>query len=628
MSNLLATGSSALLAFQRALSTVSHNVANLNTPGYSRQRTEFAAREGTFHGYGHQGGGVQIVDIHRMADSLATARLLDSTGELNRLQQMSVLSNRLDSLFSEKATGIAAPWSGFFDSISALSSSAAGAADRQSVLAQANALVTRFNQLDLQLDKVDGEVNSGLTSSVGEVNRLAREIAQLNGRIGNNAANASGDLLDRRDQLISQLIGYTGGTAVQQDGGQINVFTAGGQPMVVGATASSLVTVADPYRPERLQVALETNGQRVTLDKRALGGQIGGLMEFRSTVLDPAIAELGRIAISLAETFNEGHRAGMDQYGQMGGNFFTAPRPQISAHSGNTGDAVLQPALGDLGALNGRNVMLRFDGGNWVATDPDTGAAIPISGTGTAADPLVVNGVELVLAAGTTPGTNDRFLLQPTAGAAGTIKVAISDPSRIAAATPVKASADLGNTGTGKLGAVTVTNPADPNLLAPSVIEFIDAHQYTIDGAGPFTYTPGQAITHNGWSVTLDGAPAAGDAFNLGTTGANSSDNGNARLLSNLDDARKLNGGTLTLNGAISGLTTTVGSAARQADYSAEAQQVLQDQAQAARDSISGVNLDEEAADLMRLQQAYQAAAQIISTADTLFQSLLSATRR
>ncbi|MBB3274619.1 MULTISPECIES: flagellar hook-associated protein FlgK [unclassified Pseudoxanthomonas] len=626
MSNLLATGSSALLAFQRALSTVSHNVANLNTPGYSRQRTEFAARNGTFHGYGYQGGGVQIVDVHRMADSLATARLLDSTGELNRLQQMSVLSNRLDSLFSEKATGIAAPWSGFFDSISALSSSAAGAADRQSVLSQANALVTRFNQIDQQLDKVDGEVNSGLTSAVGEVNRLAKEIAQLNGRIG-NGANASGDLLDRRDQLISQLIGYTGGTAVQQDGGQINVFTAGGQPMVVGATASSLVTVADPYRPERLQVALETNGQRVTLDKRALGGQIGGLMEFRTTVLDPAIAELGRIAMSLAETFNEGHRAGMDQYGQMGGDFFTAPQPQISSHSGNTGNAVLQPSLGDLGALNGKNVMLRFDGGNWVATDPDTGTAIPVTGTGTAADPLLVNGVELVLSSG-TPAANDRFLLQPTAGAAGTIKLAISDPSRIAAASPVKAKADLANTGTGKLGAVTITNPADPNLLAPSVIEFIDANQYTIDGAGPFTYTPGQAITHNGWSVTLDGAPAAGDAFNLGPTGANSSDNGNAKLLSNLDDARKLNGGTLTLNGAISGLTTTVGSAARQADYSAEAQQVLQDQAQAARDAISGVNLDEEAADLMRLQQAYQAAAQIISTADTLFQSLLSATRR
>ncbi len=627
MSNLLATGSSALIAFQRALSTVSHNVANINTPGYSRQRTEFAARDGTYYGYGYQGNGVNIVDVHRMADSLATGRLLDSTGELNRLQQLSVLSNRLDTLFSEKSTGIAAPWSSFFDSVSALSSAASGAADRQSMLAQANALVTRFNQIDQQIDKLDNEVNNGLTSGVGEVNRLTKEIAALNGRIGSNVSAASGDLLDRRDQLISQLIGYTGGTAVTQDGGQINVFTAGGQPLVVGATASSLVTVADPYRPERLQVALETNGQRVSLDKRAMGGQIGGLMEFRATVLDPTSAELGRIATSLAETFNAGHAAGMDLYGQMGADFFTEPQPQISKHVGNTGNAAWTATVGDLSRLSGDNVQLRFDGTNWIASNPDTGAPIATTGTGTAADPLMVNGVALVMSSG-TPATNDRFLLQPTAGAAGMLKVAISDPSRIAAATPVKAAADLANTGTGKLGAVTVTNAANANLLTPASIEFIDANQYTIDGTGPFAYTPGQTITYNGWSVTLDGAPAGGDAFTVGPTGANSSDNGNARHLANLDDARALNSGTLTLNGAISGLTTTVGSAARQADYSAEAQQVIQDQAQAARDSISGVNLDEEAADLMRLQQAYQAAAQIISTADTLFQSLLAATRR
>ena len=272
-------------------------------------------------------------------------------------------------------------------------------------------------------------------------------------------------------------------------------------------------------------------------------------------------------------------------------------------------------------------MLLRFDGAAWVATHPDTGASIPMTGTGTAADPLVVNGIEVVLASG-TPAANDRFLLQPTAGAAGNLGVAITDPGRIAAATPVKATTDLANTGSGKLSGLKVTDAANASLLAPADIEFIDATQYTINGTGPFAYTPGQTIAYNGWSVVLDGAPAAGDTFSVGPTGANSSDNGNAKLLSNLDDARVLNGGTLTLNGAIGGLTTQVGSAARQADYSAQAQQVIHDQAQAARDAVSGVNLDEEAADLMRLQQAYQAASQIIATADTLFQSLLAATRR
>ena len=626
MSNLLATGSSALIAFQRALSTVGHNVANINTPGYSRQRVELEARDATYFGYGYQGNGVQIVDVRRMADSLATSRLLDSGGELARLQQLSTLSSRLDQLFSEKATGISAPWSSFFDSVNALSSNAAGSADRESVLAQANALVTRFRQIDQHLDGLDTEVNAGLTAATGEVNRLAKEIAQLNGQIGGSSS-PSGDLLDRRDQLISELVAFTGGNAATQDGGLVNVFSAGGQPLVVGATASTLVTVPDPYRPERLQVALETNGQRVTLDKRALGGQIGGLVEFRTTVLDPAMAELGRIATSLAQTFNEGHRAGMDQYGQMGADFFTLPAPRLSSNANNTGNASLTTSVGSVGGLNAQNVLLRFDGAAWVATHPDTGASIPMTGTGTAADPLVVNGIEVVLASG-TPAANDRFLLQPTAGAAGNLGVAITDPGRIAAATPVKATTDLANTGSGKLSGLKVTDAANAALLAPTDIEFIDATQYTINGTGPFAYTPGQTIAYNGWSVVLDGAPAAGDTFSVGPTGANSSDNGNAKLLSNLDDARVLNGGTLTLNGAIGGLTTQVGSAARQADYSAQAQQVIHDQAQAARDAVSGVNLDEEAADLMRLQQAYQAASQIIATADTLFQSLLAATRR
>lgn len=625
MSNLLATGSSALLAFQRALSTVSHNVANVNTPGYTRQRAEFEARDGAFNGYGYPGNGVQIVDIKRMADSLATARLLDSGGELSRLQQLTVMSGRMDSLFSDKATGLAAPWSGFFDSVSALSSSAASSADRQNMLSQAGSLVTRFNQIDKQLDGLDSEINSGLTAGVNEVNRLAVEIAQLNGRIGSNTS-ASPDLLDRRDQLIGQLVGFTGGSATAQDGGLINVFTAGGQPLVVGAIASKLVTTTDPYRPDRLQVALETNGQRTQPDKRALGGQMGGLLEFRSTVLDPALAEMGRMAVALAQTFNAGHAAGVDQYGQMGGEFFSVTAPAVSAHAGNGGSAVLQGTVANLGALSGQNVLLRFDGAAWTASHPETGAPIALTGSGSVADPLIINGVAVVATG--VPAAGDRFQLMPTAGAAGSLKLAITDPSRIAAAIAVKGSSDIGNVGTGKLSGIRVTDASNAALQNPAAIEFIDANQYTIDGAGPFAYTPGQTISANGWSVVLDGVPVAGDSFAIAPTGANSSDNGNVSLLANLDDARTLNSGTLTLNGAIGGLTTSIGSAARQADSAAEAQKVIHDQAVASRDSVAGVNLDEEAADLMRLQQAYQAAAQIISTADSLFQSLLNAVRR
>ena len=626
MSSVLSTGTSALLAFQRALATTSHNVANLNTPGYSRQKVDFATATPQNYGYGDVGNGTRIVDIRRAADQLAISRLLDSGGELARLKQLSGMADRVNALFSDAATNVAGVWSNFFDTVSGLSSNAAGTADRQNMLDGAKALANRFSQLNTHLNNLNGEVNNGLMAGATEVNRLASEIAQINGAIGTNIANAAPDLLDRRDQLISQLVGYTGGTAVIQDGGIMNVYTAGGQALVVGTTASKVTTVADPYQPERLQLALQTQGGTITLDPKAVGGQIGGLLEFRDTVLTPAQAELGKLAVGLAETFNSTHRQGVDLYGQMGGDFFNIGTPRVTGNAGNTGTGSITASYGDLGKLEAQNIVLKFDGSNWAASRADTGASVPLTGTGTAADPLIINGVKLVV--GGAPAANDRFLLQPTAGVAGSLEMAITDPSRIAAAAAIKGAAALANTGTGKLSGVTVTDAANANLRNPAAIVFTSATTYTIDGGPPQTYTPGQTISANGWSFVLDGVPKNGDTFNITPTPAGSSDNSNATKLSKVESAKAFNAGTVTLGGALGGLTTQVGAAARSAEYSLGAQQVIADQAQAARDEVSGVNLDEEAADMLRLQQAYQAASQLISTADSMFQTILGAVRR
>lgn len=623
MSNVLSTSTSALIAFQRALATVSHNVANIKTDGYSRQKVDFATRNPTDVGYGDVGNGTRITDIRRVADQLAISRLLDGNGELARLKQLSTMADRVDSLMSDAATNVNGVWSKFFDSVNGLSANAAATANRRDVLDNASTLVTRFKQLSSNLDTLNGEVNNGLLSASTEVNRLAKEIAQLNGAIGSDSTAAAPDLLDRRDQLISKLVGYTGGNAVIQDGGVMNVYSAGGHALVVGTTASQLTTAPDPYQPERLQLAIVTQGQTVTLDSNAMSGQIGGLLEFRGNVLTPAQAELGRIAVGMATTFNQAHAEGMDLYGDMGSNFFTIGQPKAGAHAGNTSTATFTASYGDVSKLDGQNLMLRFNGSSWQASRADTGATVAMTGTGTAADPFVVNGVELVLNG--APANGDRFLLQPTTSAIGGMSVAITDPSRIAAANPVKAASALNNTGTGVLGAVDVENAGHANLLNPASIRFVDANNYTIDGAGPYPYTAGEAIKANGWSVVLDGKPAAGDSFNISRTAPGSSDNGNAKRLAAVEDAKVLSAGTITLNGALGGLTTQVGSAARSAEYSLKAQQAITDNAQAARDSISGVNLDEEAADMLRLQQAYQAASQLISTADTMFQTILKA---
>ena len=174
MSNVLSTGTSALIAFQRALATVSHNVANIKTDGYSRQKVDFATRDPSDVGYGDVGNGTKITDIRRVADQLAISRLLDSSGELARLKQLSGLADRVDALFSDSATNLNGIWSNFFDSVSGLSANAAGTADRRSMLDNANDLVNRFKQLN--------DRTNWIGSSVPKSSHISRTTSRIASR--------------------------------------------------------------------------------------------------------------------------------------------------------------------------------------------------------------------------------------------------------------------------------------------------------------------------------------------------------------------------------------------------------------------------------------------------------------
>lgn len=625
MSSLLSTGSSALLAFQRALATVSHNVANVNTPGYSRQRVELAARPGDAAGRNYAGAGVEIANLRRLADGLVFARQIDSSGELGRLQQLSTQSDRLDSLLSDSATSLSGPWSAFFTAAQDVSANPTSPIARSQMLAAADQLTGRWHSIDSQLSKLDDEVDNRVAASVNDVNRLSTEIANLNRDIAAAGSNAPPDLLDARASRIDQLAGLIGATTVAQDDGALNVFTSGGQSLVLGNRAQALSTVPDPVHPDRMQLALSTTAGPVALSSTSVSGEIGGLLEFRTRVLDPAHAELGRLATAFASTFNATQQAGVDYNGNAGAPFFSLPAPRVTALQANTGTATLSAGVADVATLQGADLVLKFDGTNWAASRADTGGAVAMTGTGTAADPFVVSGLKLVVAGAAAAG--DRFSVSPTTGAAAGIQVALQDPAGIAAAAPLQTRADAANLGSASAGSAQVTNPATFAAFAGATIDFIDANTYTVDGTGPFAYTPGTPIASGGWSLPLTGTPAAGDQFVLSRTPARSADNTNARALASLDGLGVLDGGTLSLTTGLGTLTAGVGSDARHADMTLEAQQTIHDQIGAERDSVSGVNLDEEAADLLRFQQAYQAAAQVIATADNVFQTLLGAVR-
>jgi flagellar hook-associated protein 1 FlgK len=267
---------------------------------------------------------------------------------------------------------------------------------------------------------------------------------------------------------------------------------------------------------------------------------------------------------------------------------------------------------------------MKYDGSAWSLTRAD-GTSVAMTGSGTAADPFVADGLTLTVAGVASAG--DSFLIRPTANAAASTSVAITDVRQIAAASPVRATAAGANTGTGSVGGIVAIDPANANLLSPANITFTSPTTYEIDGSGPFTLTPGQPIVANGWSLTLDGAPQAGDQFNVTANTGGVGDNSNASALAGIADLGVLDGGNSTLTDAYAQLTGTVGTATQQAQNGLTAQTALLNQAIASQQNVSGVNLDEEAANLVRYQQSYQAAAQVISVASTLFDSVLAAIR-
>ncbi|MET1024243.1 MAG: flagellar hook-associated protein FlgK [Pseudoxanthomonas sp.] len=631
MTSMLSTGSSALMAFQRALGTISNNVANATTEGYSRQRVELSARVGTAigAGVGYSGQGVDVTALQRLADGLVFGRQVNSSSEVGRLTSLSSMAGRVDTLLSDSATGLSTPMSAFFNAAKGVSSDPTSTSAREALLAAAQSLSSRFNSLDGQLSTIDDETNENLKSRIGDANQLAKEIADLNKTIAASGANASADLLDARELRATKLAALVGATTVAQNDGSLNVFTIGGQPLVLGAKANTLTALQDPDRPERSQVGLDTgNGVAVRLPDSSISGALGGLLEFRTSVLDPARAELGRLATATALSFNQVQASGVDYNGDVGSALFSIGTPGVNSNAANTGTVAFTTAISDVGKLTGNDLVLRYSAGGWTAQRADTGALVPMAGDGSASNPFVVEGVSLTMSGSAAVG--DKFTLHPTSGVAGSLAVAMSDPTKVAAAGAMSSSANTANLGNAAVVSTSVTNATAFAGFSGAQIDFIDDSHYTVNGGAVQTYTAGAAIADpaTGWSIALSGTPVAGDSFTLSATPARSSSNANAQLFSALDTKQILSGGTQSLTMGMSQLTAKAGTEASHAQLSLEAQQAIDAQVSAERESVSGVNLDEEAADMMKFQQAYQAAAQVLKTADTMFQTLLSAVSR
>jgi flagellar hook-associated protein 1 FlgK len=629
MADLLNTSISGLLAFQRALDVTSHNIANASTPGYSRQLPDFLTRQPQFLGGNWVGAGVDVTSINRAYDNFLSFQARSASSSFHQSNTYATQAARVSNLFSDSTTGLNAAMQKFVNALQAVADTPNSIAARQTMLSEAQSLVERLKSYDANLRSLDSQVNASISTEADTISSLARGIAELNQRIASGSASTKqmpNDLLDQRDRLLDELAKHVNVSVVATDDNQVNVFIGNGQPLVVGNDPARVVATSDPYDPTRKRLAVQSSVGTIDITSSIAGGSLGGLLSFRAEMLDPARNSIGRIAVALNDVMNEQHRAGMDLNGAAGGNFFSVGGVEVRPHANNTSSVSATVTRTGAAELTNFDYTLTNTATGWTIRRSD-GTTLTMTGSGTAGDPFVVDGLSIVIDG--TANVGESLQLRPSAAAVSSMRVLITDPAQIAAAAPIVAQASAGNQGNATISAGEVVNPTNPALRTPVTITFTSSTTYTISG-DPTEYTlPANGeIQANGWRVQVSGTPVAGDTFSVRDNSNGTGDNRNMLLLAGLMSEPVLNGQTTSLSQAIAQFVGDVGVKTNQARVTADAQKVVSEEAQSAMQAVSGVNLDEEAANLLRYQQAYMAMSQMIRVADTCFQSVLDATRR
>lgn len=622
MSNAIGISLTALQALQQAIAVTSNNVANANTPGYDVESINLTSAAPQSNGSVTVGAGVDVAGVTRAFSQAETNQLNTSQSALGSLNAQQNYTTQIDNLFGTTANGLTTALQTYFSGWSNVADNPTSTAARQALLGDAQALASSFQSSSTQLNALNADVNTRITGDVTQINADAQSIAQLNQQIvaGSAGGQTPNTLLDQRDQLVSGLSQLVGVTTTANQDGSINVFIGNGQPLVLENSTTTLATVPDQFNASELQISSSAlNGNSIS--GSITSGDLGGLLQARSQIINPALNQLGQIATALSQSANAQQNSGLDLNGNFGANLFSIGGPTATASSSNTDATTASVSVSSLGALTPDNYLLAFNNGAFTLTDTTTGGNVALTGAGTAASPLTGAGLSIVLSG--APAAGDQFLIQPTVQAASTIKVAITDPAQIAAAGAIQTSASDSNTGKATIAPGTVLDAANPALLQTATIQFTSPTTFSVNGAGSFTYASGANISLNGWQTQITGTPATGDVFTVQSNAGGTGDNTNATSGANLQSQGVLDGGSVSISGAVSGLVTAIGTQAQQVNTAQTAQTAVNSSAQAAVQSTSGVNLDEEAANLLQWQQAFQASAQVLTTAESLFTTLI-----
>ncbi|SEP28313.1 flagellar hook-associated protein FlgK [Pseudomonas sp. Snoq117.2] len=690
MADLLSIGLSGLRSTQNALTTTGHNIANVNTPGYSRQETIQQTNIAQYNGSGYVGSGSQTVDVRRLASDFLTSQVRSANSQNSELQTFKSQISQLDGLLSDSTTGITPAMQKFFATLQTAAQDPSSIPAREAVLAQAQGMAKSFNTLYDQIDKQNGQINDQLSALTNQVNALAKSVGSLNDAIARSkaAGGAPNDLIDSREQAIKQLSGMVGLQVVEQDDGALNLFVGTGQPLVVGNTVSSMTAKPGTDDPSRFQIVLTSGSTEQNVTSQLSGGEMGGLLSYRDTALDHAYNSLGQLSLTLADTVNKQLGQGLDLSGNAGSALFGDINDtqsiglRVMGRATNTGSANATLSITDTSKLSPSDYRLDYNGTGFTARRASDNAALTVTVTPGVVDLVTGKTGPTTLTFADANGVDqgfkvqfgadelakakagDVFSLQPTRRGASQIKVDLGQADQLGFAGTAKATTTTNNRGTGAITQPALTTMVSPVNTADFGRLFGDSgRKLTINAAGtgfdvselpagatltiksPSTsnvLTPGQTnvvsleyvdpATKNSYTYefNISGVPKAGDSFTLGTNKGGISDNRNALNLVALQTKPTMGGygntGT-TYNNAYGGLVERVGTLTAQVRVDSAASETVLKQTQDNRDSLSAVNLDEEAAKLVQFQQYYGASAQVIKIAQSLFDTLLGAFR-
>jgi len=657
------TGKLSLLAHQRALQVVGQNLANINTPGFSRQEAVFQPSQTVSVAGAQIGTGVEVTQVRRLINSFVEAQINGSQQDLGRLQAQADTFVRLEGLFTDTADhGLNKSLTSFFNAFREVSTSPEGQTQRSVLLDQASALASQFNRTANDLGQFRRDLNTQVSQTITEVNNLASEIAVLNDKISafEQGGQPANDLRDERGQLLNDLGKRIEIHTFEDASGQVQVAVGRGNLLVERNASYALTGVASAANGGFLNVYYKSQD----ISPYIGNGALNGLLKLRDTTIPNTLNQIDILAASLTNEVNKLHINGYGLTGSTRNNFFSALSVTAAVKSTNTSAATIDSgAITANSLLTMHNYEIRFaTATTYSIVDVTTGSTIKGNYTGTA-----ITAPTSSAPARITTGTNDVLNVTVDGVASGVVTLsgaaspglAYNSGADLATEIQTKINADATLTAAGK--SVTVTFDTTTNrfvitsnsVAATSAVNISGGNARATLGllagtstAASGTYGSPTTFNFDGINVQVTGTAAADDIFTVNTTtdaakkltvaltDPNSvaaattqsglpNDNGNALAIIALQAKSLAAFGSATMSTYYSTVASTVGGSAQANAQTLRAQESLQRQLENLRGETSGVSMDEELTKMLAYQRAYQASARLISTADELFQTLL-----